>query len=269
MIRQSVNACRVHGMPNTSCMMSELCLAQREDCGVAKNARQVFHRGESLYRSGDDFKALYVLYSGSAKSLILSEDGDQQITEFYMPGDILGVEGFDIGQHSCSVEFLETSSACCIALPQLDKALGESAELRRSLLKSMSHSLNNEHAMLFNVCQLSAERRLANFIISLSERFQSRGFSAFNFYLSMSRNDIANYLGMKIETVSRLLTRLQQRNVIRVNRRQIQITDLERLRDCSDTELENNRAVRTQQCQQVEFNTMTQFFSGEARSSLD
>lgn len=180
---------------------------------------------------GDPFDALYVVRAGSAKSFLSSSSGDEQISGFYHPGDMIGADGFDTMTHAHSLKFLETSSVCRIGLGELNKALGESAFMRQQLLKSMSHALVEEQQLLLSVGKLNSEQRLAKFLLDLSARFEQRGLSAKVFDLSMTRIDIANFLGMAIETISRLLGKMQQLGIIEVNRRQISLLDTDRLRD--------------------------------------
>lgn len=194
-------------------------------------AHRVYHRGESLFSMGDTFTALYILRSGSAKSFLSSKRGDEQITGFYYPGDLIGIDGFDTDQHAHSLKFLETSSVSHIGLAELNKILGESPTMRQRLLKTMSHSIVDEQQFLLSISKLNSEQRLIKFLLDLSARLEARGLSSKIFDLSMTRIDIANYLGMAIETISRLLSKLQQEGNIEVKRRQVNLINIEKLRD--------------------------------------
>lgn len=193
---------------------------------------QIFHRGECLYHAGDSFDCLYVMVSGSAKSFSISDAGEQQITDFVMPGDVVGLDGFDTNQYACSVDFLETSNVRSIPIKQLHCALAKNGELSQALFRYMSQYLKDRNYMMFSLCNLDSEQRLASFLLEQSKSFKSRGFSDRIFNLSMTRVDIANHLGMTIETVSRLMKKLQQKGMIRANRGHIIITDIEKLREC-------------------------------------
>lgn len=199
---------------------------------TAHRSHKIYHRGESLFSMGDEFEALYILRAGSAKSICCSSNGEEQISGFYYPGDMIGADGFDSMTHSCGLKFLETSSVCRVGLKELDMALIESSSTRRKLLKNMSHALVDEQQMLMSIGKLNSEQRLAKFLLDLSERFQIQGLSANTFDLSMTRIDIANFLGMAIETISRLLTKLQHQQIIKVNRRQVILLDIQRLQQC-------------------------------------
>jgi CRP/FNR family transcriptional regulator len=181
---------------------------------------------------GDDFDALYIVRTGSAKSFFCSSNGQEQISGFYYPGDMIGADGFDTMTHSHSLKFLETSAVCRVGLKELDAALIQSPTTRRQLLKNMSHAIVDEQQMLLSIGKLNSEQRLAKFILDLSNRFQDRHLSAKIFDLSMTRIDIANFLGMAIETISRLLTKFQHQDIINVNRRQITILNVNKLKQC-------------------------------------
>lgn len=197
---------------------------------------------------GDEFEALYIMRAGSAKSFLCSSNGEEQITGFYYPGDMIGAEGFDTMTHSHSLKFLETSSVCRVGLKELDIALIESPTTRRKLLKNMSHALVDEQKMLLSIGKLNSEQRLAKFLLDLSERFHLQGLSAKTFELSMTRIDIANFLGMAIETISRLLTKLQRQQIIKVSHRQIILLDIKRLQQCinDDTDMSWRSGLRNQ-----------------------
>lgn len=216
------------------CALSNVCLASNVQpvTGCANQSHRVYHRGDPLFSMGDQFDALYILRAGSAKAYLSSSRGDEQITGFYHPGDLIGAEGFDSMAYSQSLSFLETSSVCRIGLNELNRAMAESPKLLQGLLKSMSHSLVDEQQLVLSVSKLNAEQRLAKFFLDLAERFKLRGLSGRTFDLSMTRIDMANFLGMAIETISRLLNKMQSQGSIEVNRRQITLLDMDGLRDC-------------------------------------
>lgn len=216
------------------CTLSGVCLGNSAKVFSTTSSKphRVYHRGEPLFSMGDTFDALYILRSGSAKSYLSSPRGDEQISGFYHPGDLIGMDGFDTMTYAHGLKFLETSSVCRISLKEFNHAMGESASMRQQVLQSMSHSLVDEQQQLLRVSKFSAEQRLAKFLLDLSMGFKQRGLSDKVFDLSMTRIDIANFLGMAIETISRLLTKMQGEGIIEVNRRQITLLDLDGLGDC-------------------------------------
>jgi CRP/FNR family transcriptional regulator len=232
---QANNACQL-------CALSGVCFGSDSHMhfSTTQKSHRVYHRGESLISMGDTFDALYIMRAGSAKSYLSSSNGDEQISGFYHPGDLIGLDGFDSMKYAQSLRFLETSSVCRIGLVEFNRAIGESPTMRQRLLKSMSHSLVDEQQLLLSVSKLNAEQRLAKFLLDLSSRFEQRGLSGKIFDLSMTRIDIANFLGMAIETISRLLTKMQQQGIVEVNRRQISLLSMDKLRDCLKDEEERS-----------------------------
>lgn len=185
--------------------------------------------GEILYRSGDALSAIYAVKCGSIKTLIASSDGEEQITGFFMPGELLGFDGLDDG-HSCTAVTLERTILCKLPTTSVDQLAGQIPGLRRELFRMMSRKLNQEQSMLFLLGQRSADERVAAFLLSLSTRMRRRGLSGKAIQLSMSRHDIANYLGMAPETVSRHLGRLTDKGVISVIGRTVTVEDPAALR---------------------------------------
>jgi CRP/FNR family transcriptional regulator len=193
------------------------------------NSHRIFHTKESLFSAGEEFEGLYILRSGSAKSFITSLDGDEHITKFFYPGDLLGADGFDEHKYNENILFLETSSVCLVKESDLHNLVKTSDDFRSCLLRSMSHALvkDNSQMMCLNTC--SSEQKVARFIIELSEQFHSLGLSCTKLRLSMTRTDIANYMGMAIETVSRILTSFQNKQVLSIKNRQLTILKLDTL----------------------------------------
>lgn len=214
--------------------MSGMCFSQSDNIKVEPKIRshKVYHKSDLLLSAGQKFEAIFILRSGSAKSSILANSGHEQISRFYYPGDLIGLDGFDNGSHIQSIKFLETSSVCRIGLGELDNAMATSASIRFNLLKGLSHVLNDESKVLLRLNKMNSVQRLSSFLLDLSLRFEKRGLSGNLFDLSMTRVDIANYLGMAIETVSRLLTQLQNEQIIQVEKRRVSIVDFEKLKLC-------------------------------------
>jgi CRP/FNR family transcriptional regulator len=189
------------------------------------NSHRVFHRRDNLLSAGDHFEGIYVLRSGSAKSFITSRDGEEHITKFYYPGDMLGIDGFDGHMHTQTVCFLETSSVCLIKESQINILINTSTAFRNGLLQSMSHRLACDSAMMMCLSTCTSEQKVARFLLDLSIGFSERDLSGSEFMLSMTRTDIANYLGMAIETVSRIFASFQERHIIAVELRYLSILD--------------------------------------------
>ena len=195
--------------------------SQLQNC----TSHRIYQRKEALYLAGDSFKGVYQLRSGSAKASVCSSSGDEHISEFFYPGDIIGIDGFDTYQHIQNIRFLETSSVVCIKDAHIGYLMQTSEKFRRGLLQAMSHCLVCEQQMLLHLTNSSSEQRVAQFLLDISQRFKSRGYSGEQFNLSMTRTDIASYLGMAIETLSRTLSVFQNLNIVEVKHRKIRIND--------------------------------------------
>lgn len=219
-----------------NCSLAELCLPhglnkqelERLDAAVRRS--KPLHRGDFLFRSGEAVSSLFAVRSGSIKLYAMTPGGDEQIIGFYLPGEILGLDGIQTDAHTCSAVAMETSSACAIPYAQLKGICGQVPSLQDHMFRLFSRELSTENELLLSITRRSADERVAAFLLSLSGRFQRIGYSPSEFRLSMSRQEIGSYLGLTIETVSRVLSRLQGQGVIALQRRQVSILDPERLR---------------------------------------
>jgi len=210
---------------------SKVCLesAAKSNNFTLGNSHRVFHVRQALLSAGEPFEGLYIMRSGSAKAFITSAAGEECITKFFFPGDLLGVDGFDEHVHSQNIVFLETSSVCFIKESDINDLVKNSDDFRTCLFKSMSHSLLCDSLMMMCLSSCSSEQKVAHFILELAENFASQGLSGKEFRLSMTRTDIANYLGMALETVCRVLASFQLKQVISVRNRYLVILDTEAL----------------------------------------
>jgi len=215
----------------TSCNLREVCLP----CGLPTTEMQSFDevvytrkrvkRGESLYRAGEAFGSLYAVRSGFLKSSVVLEDGRDQVTAFHMAGEIVGMDGIGNDRHAADVSALEDSEVCVIPYARL-----EEAGLQRQLHRAMSRELVRDQGVMMLLGTMRAEERLAAFLLNLSQRFTARGYSANEFHLRMKREEIGSYLGLSLETVSRLFSRFQAEGLVVVQQKHIRILDVAGLR---------------------------------------
>ena len=215
-----------------SCSLRELCApccglsaAEKEVADRLPFGRMRLRRGEILYRAGDRFTALYAVRSGFFKSTALLENGRDQVTGFAMTGEVLGMDGIAPEQHSCNTVALEDSEVCAIAFAGLLALAQELPSLQGHFYKMMSREIVREHGMMLQLGSMNAEERLAMFLLNLSQRFAARGYSASEFNLRMTREEIGSYLGVKLETVSRTLSRFQEQGLIAVQQKFVRILD--------------------------------------------
>jgi len=219
-----------------NCSLSTLCLpmgldpndVDRLDDIVKRN--RPLHRGDYLFREGDKFQCLYIVKTGSVKTYAPSEDGGEQVLGFHLPGELIGLDAIEKSQHHCSARVLETSAVCEVPFHQLEDLSTTIPSLQHQMYRLLSREISQDENMLTLLGKKNAEERLAAFLLSLSERFKRRGFSPSDFHLSMSRHEIGNYLGLAVETISRLFTRFQDEKLLKVERKHIQLLDIERLR---------------------------------------
>lgn len=211
------------------CLARDLLGSERTRFASVVKRHRMLERSDKLFIAGDRFYALYILHSGSAKSYLISENGEHQVTGFHLPGELIGIDGLSDHVHAYGVEMLETSSVCELPMPELDRMIATSWALRHRFLSLLSRALIEEQQMLLTLGKLNAEQRLAQFLLNMGKRHATLGGSATEFNLSMSRYDIASYLGLVVETVSRMIRRFQEENTIEVNRRWVHIVDDEKL----------------------------------------
>lgn len=219
-----------------NCSLRELCFTQgmnEEDMNsmdaVVEQTKPI-HKSDFLYREGDKATAIYAVRSGCVKTVTESANGDEQIVGFHLSGELLGLDGFADGVHTCNALALETSSVCEMPLDQLENLCKLMPSLQRQMRRIMGKEVSAEHKQLLLLGKMSSEERLASFLLGLSARMHERNWKADEFNLSMPRQDIANYLGMAVETVSRLFASFQNEKVIAVDRRHITILNMARLK---------------------------------------
>jgi len=223
----------------SGCNLQGLCMPVALSCRALKRldaiigAPRNFSRGRHLYRSGDPFKALYVVRAGFFKTDVLNRNGNEQVSGFHMAGELLGLDGIGSQAHACGAVALEDSEVCLIPFPQLQALSGEIRPLQHHLHKLMSREIVRDHGMLLLLGTLRAEERLAAFLLNLSQRFAARGHSATEFRLRMTRGEIGSYLGLHLVTVSHVLSRFQEGGLITVKLKHIRILDTDRLRSAT------------------------------------
>ncbi|GGM22369.1 fumarate/nitrate reduction transcriptional regulator Fnr [Pseudomonas asuensis] len=213
------------------CSLAPLCLPlslNLEDLdeldSIVKRGRPL-KKGDYLFRQGDGFGSVFAVRSGALKTFSVTDNGEEQITGFHLPSELVGLSGMDTELHPVSAQALETTSVCEIPFEHLDELADQLPQLRRQLMRVMSREIRDDQQMMLLLSKKSADERIATFLVNLSARFRARGFSAQQFRLSMSRNEIGNYLGLAVETVSRVFTRFQQSGIIEAEGKEVHILD--------------------------------------------
>ncbi len=218
------------------CNLRELCFPHGMNDEELSNMDAVveqpksLHKNDFLYRDGDKTVALYAVRSGCVKTMTESANGDEQIVGFHLAGELLGLDGFADGVHTCNAVALETASVCELPLNQLETLCHKLPGLQKQMRRIMGKEVSKDHKLLLLLGKMAADERLASFLLSLSARMEERHWNANEFNLMMPRQDISNYLGMAVETVSRLFASFQNKKIIEVDRRHITILDMSRLK---------------------------------------
>lgn len=218
------------------CKLSELCLPfglQKNEVtqlvDIVKNKRPL-QADELLYGQGQASESLYAIKSGSFRSFITTLAGDEQTIGFYLPGELMGLDSLQHGRFTCSTVALETASVCELPLIHFNELCTRIPRLQTQLMRILGKEIASDHDKIVLLGHRSAKEKMATFILMLSLRYAALGFSSTQFNLSMGRQDIANFLGLTVETVSRQLTYLSQQGVITVKQRVIQIDNLDLLK---------------------------------------
>jgi CRP/FNR family transcriptional regulator len=220
----------------SNCNMRELCLpvglepdAMRQ-LDALVTSRQHLKKGDFLFRAGAGFSALYAIRVGSCKTTILAEDGHEQVIGYHMQGDVLGLDGIGNDRHGCEAVALENTEVCVLPFNRLEELARSVAPLQHNLHQFLSRDISRDQNMMLLLGSMRAEERLAAFLLSLSDRSRKRGYSSTEFVLRLTREEIGSYLGMKLETVSRLLSHFQKEGLIQVQGRNLKLLDLSALR---------------------------------------
>jgi len=220
----------------SNCNLRELCLPvglSREEMETLDElvyARRKVRRNDNLFHAGDVFRSLYAVRTGFFKTRVATPDGRDQVTGFQMAGEIIGMDGIGGDRHTCDSVALEDSEVCIIPYGKLDELSHRFPVLAHHFHKVMSREIVREHGVMILLGSMRAEERLATFLLNLSQRLTARGYSESEFVLRMTREEIGSYLGLKLETVSRVFSKFQAENLVSVRQKHIQISDISGLR---------------------------------------
>ena len=236
-VRIQSGGCAIHCQ---ECSISTLCIPftlNNQELDQLDNIierKKPIQKSQIMFKAGDPLRSLYAIRSGTIKTYTISETGEEQITSYHLPGDLVGFDAITDMRHPSFAQALETAMVCEIPFEILDDLAGKMPKLRQQIMRLMSSEIKNDQAMILLLSKMNAEERLAAFINNLSLRYSARGFSSKEFGLTMTRGDIANYLGLTVETISRLLGRFKKSGILSVQGKFITITDIEKLRTLAD-----------------------------------
>jgi len=216
------------------CALGELCLPRGLSPEEIQRFEQIVHRSrpiqpaEHLFRAGDEFRSVASVRTGCFKSYVVDHEGQEQVLGFHLPGEIIGLDAIHSQRHTANVVALDTSAVCGLTFESMSGMARQMPELQAELFRLMSQRISE---LEVSAGDLSADERIARFLLSLSGRFARRGYSETEFMLAMSRRDIASYLRLATETVSRVFARFQKSGVLRVDRKEVRIRKMPALRE--------------------------------------
>jgi CRP/FNR family transcriptional regulator len=183
-------------------------------------------KGQPLFRQGETLNALFGLRLGSIKTQLDEQNGQRQITGFFLPGEIIGLDGMVEGEHGSSAIAMEDSEVCVVRIEDIDNVSRYVPSLQHQVRRMMSKEIARSHQVLLTLGSVRSEQRLAAFLINMSQRLAVLGYSSTDFVMRMGREEIGNYLGLTIETISRLFSRFAREGLIRINQREVRILDM-------------------------------------------
>ncbi|MGY6270444.1 helix-turn-helix domain-containing protein [Achromobacter denitrificans] len=228
-----------HAAPGgcAACPLSPICHAAGDGDNLpaapASRARRLVRQGEAVYRAGDPLLNLYFLRSGSVKIRSTNPAGLEQITAFPIAGALLGLDAMETGAHASDAIALEDSFVCVLPFADLMRNCRRDFAAARLFHRLMARDINECRQLLLALGRMTTEQRVARFLMGMSEQMAAGGYSPREFVLKMTREDISNHLGMKVETVCRVLSRLQAASLVKVDRRRLEIRNIEALRKMS------------------------------------
>ena len=218
-----------------NCSISELCLPfSLDDKELTSldniiDRKRPIHKGDKIFHDGEEMHALFAIRSGTFKTYTVNEEGEEQIAGFHLAGDLLGFDAIANNEHPSFAQALETAMVCEIPYQNLDTLSDTMPKLKKQVLRLMSNEIKTDQNMLTLLNKKNAEQRVATFLYTLSSRYHARGLSSKEFRLTMTRSDIGNYIGLTVETISRLLNRFHKNQIIHVEGKLIKILDIDTL----------------------------------------
>lgn len=220
----------------TECRLGSICLPIALESDDIVKLDEIVQRGrpmqkgDCLYRQGDKFDSVWAVRSGAVKAFRTTNDGLEQVTGFYFPGEVVGIDGIGTGEYAVSVVALETSALCEIPFARLEELSQRIPSMQRHFFQLMSQEITSDQQLITLLSKNTAEERVAALLLSISARNARRSLSGSRFRLQMSRTDIGNFLGLTIETVSRVFSRFAKQGLLKAEGKEIELLDIETLK---------------------------------------
>lgn len=222
------------------CRMNALCLPLALQAKEVERLDEIIQRGKPLqkdqhiYHAGQEFNSVFAVRSGSIKSYTINNNGQEQVTGFHLPGEIFGMDGIGQNRYTNSAIAMETSAVCEIPFTRLQELSIAIPTLQRHFFQLMSLEITGDQQLLSLLSKNTAEERVATLLMSISNRNLRLKLSPTRFRLPMSRADIGNYLGITVETVSRILSRFQKQALLKVDKKEVELLNLDKLRELAN-----------------------------------
>lgn len=229
-------------MMRRNCLPHDLSVRELSTISELVYTRQRVGHHQHLFLAGDQFKSLYAVRSGFFKTYMLNDEGREHVTGFQMGGDLIGLDGIETNVHGLHAVALEDSEVCVIHYARLEQLAAKVPALQHRFHKVMSHEIAHTNNLMMMLGSLHAEARIAAFLLDISERLIARGYAASEFNLRMTREEIGSYLGLKLETVSRMFSKLQNQGLITVWQKHMEIHDLGKLARLADPAMKEYHA---------------------------
>ena len=226
----------------STCAFSQACLSEgmdkREllDLHVLVEHVGPLHANDHVFRKGDPFDAIAAVRAGTVKTYVVDREGHERVLGFHLPGEVIGLDAIDGNAYPCNAIALDIVTLCRFSFPRMAELAARAPGLQQHLFRLLSRDIG---AAMRMAGDWSADQRMAAFLLGLSQRLATRGFSARRFQLTMARTDIGNYLRLAPETVSRVLKRFQDDGLIVIDRREVDLTDVGRLQALAAPILQN------------------------------
>jgi CRP/FNR family transcriptional regulator len=234
-----VVSCQQCGL-NALCLPNSLTDTEMDKVDKAVKRGKPLQRGQDLFETGTKFSSLYAVRSGAIKAYHIDENGDEQVIGFFLPGEILGLDAIDTQVYVSSAKALETSAVCEIPFPQIEELSRDIHSLQSHMYRLLSREIRLDQELQMLLGKKTAEERIGAFLLNLSMRYEQRRLSSTRFRLPMARTDIGNYLGLAVETVSRVFTRFQKNGVLKVEGKEVEIIKHHQLCEMANNDCPNS-----------------------------
>jgi CRP/FNR family transcriptional regulator len=226
----------------STCTFSSACLSEGFDKARLGELHVLiahvgpFSRGQHIFREGDPFNAIAAVRAGTVKTYVVDSQGREQVQGFFLAGEVIGLNAIYTDRYPANAIALDTVTLCRFSFPQMASLATRMPGLQQHLFRLMSHDIGKASLLAGDY---TADERVAAFLVALSRRYAARGYSSRTFNLTMSRSDIANYLRLAPETVSRVLRRFQDEGLMRIERREVQLLEQRRVEQLANAVLRN------------------------------